>query len=107
VGEESTGCGLGGAAAQVFMDVSIDDEPAGRVEFGLFRRGAPMTVENFYMLCLGTLGISPETGKELTYKGSSFHRIIPGFMIQGEHDVGYPDTKPFQEGASCGLTLRS
>lgn len=69
------------------MDVSIDDEPAGRVEMGLFRKGAPMTVENFLMLCIGTLGISPETGKELAYKGSEFHRIIPGFMIQGKQGV--------------------
>jgi hypothetical protein len=69
--------------AQVYMDVTIDGEAAGRVEFGLFGKAVPMTTDNFLMLCVGSLGTSPETGKELEYQGSSFHRIIPKFMIQG------------------------
>lgn len=37
---------------------------------------------NFRTLCTGELGNGLE-GKPLHYKGSTFHRIIPGFIAQG------------------------
>jgi len=67
----------------VAIDVSIDQKPAGRILFELFDETTPRTAENFRALCLGLPGYG--------YVGSKFHRIIPGFMIQGgdfEHGDG-------------------
>lgn len=60
----------------VYMDVSVNGTPLGRVVFELFWDVAPLTAENFRQLCEGT-------DPRLSYKGAVFHRIIPGFMVQG------------------------
>jgi peptidylprolyl isomerase len=67
---------------RVFFDVTIGGKPAGRIEFELFADVVPKTAENFRALCTGEKGIG-SSGKPLHYKGSSFHRIIPDFMLQG------------------------
>lgn len=68
----------------VFFDISIDGAPAGRIIFQLHYDVVPKTAENFRALCTGERGATGvHTSKPLTYKGSKFHRIIPGFMCQG------------------------
>ena len=65
---------------RVFFDISIGDKAAGRIEFELFADTCPKTAENFLKLCVGTKN---KDGKTLHFKGSTFHRVIPGFMCQG------------------------
>ena len=72
----------------VFFDLGIANSPAparkggNRIVFELYADKVPKTAENFRALCTGEKGTSA-TGAKLHYKGSSFHRVIEKFMIQG------------------------
>merc|ERR1711971_817883 len=66
----------------VFFDMTIGGQAAGRIEMTLRADVVPRTAENFRALCTGEKGAG-RSGKPLHYKGSSFHRVIPGFMCQG------------------------
>uniref|UniRef100_A0A8I6AP42 Peptidyl-prolyl cis-trans isomerase n=1 Tax=Rattus norvegicus TaxID=10116 RepID=A0A8I6AP42_RAT len=59
----------------VFFNITANGELLACVSFKLFADKVPKTAENFHALSTGEKGFG--------YKGSSFHRIIPGFMYQG------------------------
>ncbi|MGW0466686.1 peptidylprolyl isomerase [Streptomyces sp. NPDC003027] len=59
----------------VYFDITINDEPAGRIVFKLFDDVVPKTARNFRELATGEHGFG--------YAGSPFHRVIPQFMLQG------------------------
>eukprot|EP00929_Paragymnodinium_shiwhaense_P114837 TRINITY_DN83356_c0_g1_i1.p1 TRINITY_DN83356_c0_g1~~TRINITY_DN83356_c0_g1_i1.p1 ORF type:complete len:388 (+),score=78.48 TRINITY_DN83356_c0_g1_i1:95-1258(+) len=65
----------------VFLEVSIAGMVQGRVVCELFSDITPQTAENFRKLCLGTEGFGTK-GYPMHYKGCTFHRILPGYLVQ-------------------------
>ncbi|KAL9354257.1 hypothetical protein Peur_052227 [Populus x canadensis] len=74
---------------RVYLDIDIDEQRQGRIVIGLYGKAVSKTAENFRALCTGEKG-KGASGKPLHYKGTPFHRIISGFMIQGG-DIVYGD----------------
>merc|ERR1711980_3166 len=64
------------AKQDVFFDMEIGGPPAGRIVMTLDSDVCPKTCENFRALCTGEKGFG--------YEKSGFHRVIPGFMCQGD-----------------------
>ncbi|KAM7395310.1 hypothetical protein PAMA_006874 [Pampus argenteus] len=66
----------------VFMDIEIAGEAVGRLLFELFSYVCPKTSKNFEALCTGLQGLS-QSGLQLSYKSSVFHRVVPNGWVQG------------------------
>lgn len=69
------------------------DTTMGRMVCRLYSKEAPATVENFVGLATGSkVWTDPVTHKKMHskpfYDGTTFHRVIPGFMIQGGDPTG-------------------
>ncbi len=72
----------------VVMETSM-----GRLTCQFFQKQAPVAVANFIGLASGTKDyVDPATNKKMHgkhfYDGTTFHRVIPGFMIQGGDPTG-------------------
>lgn len=71
------GCALGKQRTnpKCFLDIAVEGSIIGRLIIEVRRDIVPITAENFCSLCSGQNGNS--------YKGTSIHRIVPGFIAQG------------------------
>jgi peptidyl-prolyl cis-trans isomerase A (cyclophilin A) len=72
----------------VIMETSM-----GRITCRFFQKQAPKTVANFISLAEGTKDWTDPTSKKVQHKkplydGTTFHRVIPEFMIQGGDPAG-------------------
>lgn len=71
--------------------IAVIKTTAGVITLKLFDAKAPETVANFVGLATGKKEWTDPSGKKVKkplYNGTIFHRIIPGFMIQGGDPEG-------------------
>jgi cyclophilin family peptidyl-prolyl cis-trans isomerase len=68
--------------------------PRGLITAELFYQKAPLTVTNFVGLAEGTIGPTPH---KPFYNGLTFHRVVPGFVIQGGDPLGNGEGGPGYE----------
>ena len=72
---------------------AVFDTSMGRITCKLFSKEAPETVANFIGLAQGTKDWTDANSKQKIhgrslYDGTTFHRVIPEFMIQGGDPLG-------------------
>jgi cyclophilin family peptidyl-prolyl cis-trans isomerase len=74
------------------IQITQGGQPFGTVVMKMYETESPITVKNFVDLALGRkLWTDPKTGARVRrplYNGLIFHRVIPGFMIQGGDPTG-------------------
>jgi peptidyl-prolyl cis-trans isomerase A (cyclophilin A) len=74
------------------MSTAILHTSEGDITIELFSNQAPKTVANFVELATGAKEwVDPNVGEKVKknlYDGTIFHRVIPGFMIQGGDPLG-------------------
>ncbi|MDQ6679087.1 MAG: peptidylprolyl isomerase [Acidobacteriota bacterium] len=73
-------------------EYAVFNTSMGRIVVKLYEKESPITVTNFVGLARGTKAFTDaKTGrlaKRPFYNGLTFHRVIPGFMIQGGDPLG-------------------
>ncbi len=92
---------------------AVIDTTMGRLTCKLYDKEAPVAVANFIGLAEGTKDwTDPQTLKKVHrqpfYNGTIFHRVIPGFMIQGGDRAGDGTGDPgyyFQDEIDPALTF--
>ena len=76
-------------AGEVFLDITTSQ---GAIRCKMYAEACPVTVQNVCDLAEGKRSFTdPATGQPVTrpfYDGLTFHRVIPGFMIQGGDPKG-------------------
>ncbi len=83
----------------------------GTIVLKMYEAESPITVKNFVDLALGRkLWSDPKTGARVRrplYNGLTFHRVIPGFMIQGGDPTGtgMGSTDTIPDEFASGLTF--
>eukprot|EP00744_Colponema_vietnamica_P020457 GILI01029064.1.p1 GENE.GILI01029064.1~~GILI01029064.1.p1 ORF type:complete len:200 (+),score=15.66 GILI01029064.1:51-650(+) len=97
---------------KAFIDVAIGKEAPRRITFELFTQKCPLASENFVKLCTGELvlpreptpsGLSnpqfeDQLKPQLHYVGSTFHRVMPKFLVQAGDivdETGYHQLSAF------------
>ena len=102
------------APASASQPTAVIDTTAGKMNCTLFPDKAPIGVANFIGLANGTKEWkNPVSGASKhgvpLYDGTIFHRVIPGFMIQGGDPAGTGSgadpIKPFKNEVSPDLTF--
>ena len=72
-----------------FLSISVAGSCPSNVVIELFQQACPQTCRNFVTLCCGDSNdrdnrlVTSRRKPQPTYRGSEFHRIVPGFMAQG------------------------
>ncbi len=75
-------------------EVAVIETKFGKIVIELYDKDAPKTVANFKKLA-----------KEGFYNGTTFHRVIPGFMIQGGDPNSKDDDKSNDGSGGPGYTV--
>ena len=85
-----------------------------RLVLRLFSSAVPLACENFVRLAAGSSPSLGDCGKPLAYVGSSIHRVVPGFVVQGGDFVfgngsggesAFPGKRVFKD-EKAGLQLK-
>lgn len=110
----TTAKGATSASSTPAKPTAVIDTSAGKMNCTLFPDKAPIGVANFIGLATGTKDWkNPASGATKhgvpLYDGTIFHRVIPGFMIQGGDPAGTGSgadpIKPFKNEVSPDLTF--
>ncbi len=83
---------IGAPAAEAPAGLYADFEtPRGTITCELYFEKAPMTVASFVGLAEGRLGPAP---RHPFFNGLTFHRVVPGFVVQGGDPLGTGEGGP-------------